>query len=114
MLVKCSKCGGYIPDISFGGPNVHDCKNHIKSNTPFKFMILSKEEVKLIERVRKEEADYQKMMHEKPTVYTGRNSKAKIRLSEINIAKCDVRREKGDVWCADSCKYRDTCPTSAK
>lgn len=76
-------------------------------------MDLSYEEAELIKRKRKEEADYQKMMHEKPTVYTG-HSKAKIRLSEINIAKCDVRKEKGDVWCADSCKYKDTCPDSAK
>ncbi len=177
MLVKCSKCGGYIPELSFGGPNIHDCKNHIKSNTPFKFMILSKEEVKLIERTRKEKEDYNKMIHEKPTVYTSRSKTTirlkytkhpheidnkptvytrkskgrirfnecgcsncgsfniqtkgitstcldcgnikhyippKIRLSEINIAKCSVRKKKGDVWCADSCIDRDTCPNSAK
>jgi len=42
-------------------------------------IILTKEEIKLIKRKRKEEADYLKMISEKPTVYTGK-SKGKIRL----------------------------------
>jgi hypothetical protein len=36
MTVKCSKCGGYIPDVSYGsGIDVRDCKNHIKPQTDF-------------------------------------------------------------------------------
>jgi len=32
MAIKCGKCGGYIPDLHFGGKYVdrNDCKNHIK------------------------------------------------------------------------------------
>lgn len=36
MTVKCSKCGGYIPDLMFGsGMDRHDCKNHIKPEINF-------------------------------------------------------------------------------
>ncbi len=35
-------------------------------------------------------------------------------IAEKNRAQCKVRNEKGDVWCADSCIDRDTCPYSAK
>ncbi len=37
MTLKCNKCGGYIPDLFFGGKYVDrsDCKNHTKSNLDF-------------------------------------------------------------------------------
>jgi len=34
--IKCSKCGGFIPELRFGGVNIHDCKNHIKPDILFK------------------------------------------------------------------------------
>lgn len=40
---------------------------------------VTKEEAELIKQKRKEKADYNKMMHEKPTIYTGK-SKGKVRL----------------------------------
>lgn len=47
-------------------------------------MDLTKEEVELIKRKRKEEADYKKMMSEKPIVYTGKGH-AKIRYAQERI-----------------------------
>ncbi len=34
--IRCSKCGGFIPELRFGGVNIHDCKNHIKPDMTFK------------------------------------------------------------------------------
>ena len=30
MATKCKKCGGLIPDVTYGGASSNDCKNHIK------------------------------------------------------------------------------------
>ncbi len=43
QLIKCNKCGGYIPELRFGGANIHDCKNHIKQD---KFILKRKEYVR--------------------------------------------------------------------
>jgi len=47
-------------------------------------------------------------------IIQSKTSGQRITLSNKNRTKCDVRNEKGDVWCADSCIDRDTCPYSAK
>lgn len=36
MATKCRKCGGIIPDVVYGGKDIYDCKNHIKTKDTFK------------------------------------------------------------------------------
>ena len=36
MAMKCTKCGGLIPDVVFGGKARNDCKNHIKPKIDIK------------------------------------------------------------------------------
>jgi len=75
---------GYVHDINikiyhFQVEGIDTGVNMIKED-----IHLTEAEIEFIKRKRKEEADYNKMISEKPTVYTGKR-KGKIRL---NIPKC--------------------------
>ena len=39
MAMKCRKCDGIIPDVTYGGLDRNDCKNHIKRKYDVKIPI---------------------------------------------------------------------------
>jgi hypothetical protein len=37
MAMKCFRCHGIIPDVTYNGTDRYDCKNHIKIKTDINF-----------------------------------------------------------------------------
>jgi len=37
MSMRCFKCHGIIPDVTYDGKDRYDCKNHIKTDIEFDF-----------------------------------------------------------------------------